>query len=190
MQPPFDPYAALFSAGEVAEMSGVSRAIIDVWVTRTVIEPSRRQRAPIRKRSPNKKRVAPRVGRPVFSCRDVFKVLLVRVLADRLTLASPESSRVARLAELAKIADAVTGGNWMWALARSIERGNPLRLYAYATRSDGEWSLDMHIGEFLAAPKFGFDVPHIFVPMTVLFDEAYQKCRQLVGEASLHDAQF
>jgi hypothetical protein len=198
MEPPFDPYAALFSVAEVAEMAGVPRPIVDVWVTRKVIEPTRRQRPAAGKRySAKKKKVTPRVGRPLFSCRDVFKALLVRVLADELALASPESSGVATLVALAKVADVVddgkrglveiadvaAGGEWMWAVGRSIERGQSLNVYAYANRHGGEWRLDMHFGALGATPCFGWNVPNIFIPVGDIFAEAYRKCRELVGGA-------
>lgn len=184
MQPPFDLYAPLFSVAEVAEIAGVSRPIVDVWVTRDVIKPTRRQRPAARKRYSGKgKRVTQRVGRPLFSCRDIFKALLVRVLADEQALASPVSSLVATLTAVAKVADVVDGGEWMWAVARSIERGQPLSVYAYANRNGGEWRLDMHIGALGAAPCFGWKVPNVFIPVGDIFSEAYSKCRQLVGDA-------
>ena len=102
MQPPFDIYAGLFSPGEISEAAGVSRPIIDVWVNRGVIAPTRRERPTGRKPRPRGKSAARR-GRPLFSCRDVFKATLVRVLAERLALGSTDSSLVAGKAGAASL---------------------------------------------------------------------------------------
>lgn len=194
MQPSFDIYAGLFSVGELAELTGVSRPILDVWGNRGVIAPTRRELPAGRKPSPRSKSTARR-GRPLFSCRDVFTVSLVRVLAERLALGSTDSSRVVDVAKLPKhllsklslgtdaagIASIAAGGEWMWACTRGIERGKPLVVYGYASQVKGKWAFDMHIGAPGAEPCFGWDAPHVFVPMSSLFAEAYGKCKELLA---------
>ena len=72
----------------------------------------------------------------------------------------------------------------MWACARSLERGKPLVIYGYATRVGREWALDMQLGEPGAPPCFGWDVPHLFVPMSSLFADVYGKCKGLLADGS------
>jgi hypothetical protein len=74
----------------------------------------------------------------------------------------------------------------MWAMARSIERGKPFYIYAYATRSDQKWQFDMHIENPGAErpnelPCFGWKVPHIFVPVGEIFIAVYNDCKKLLG---------
>ena len=186
MNPPFDIYAGLFSVNELAASVGISRTIIDVWVTRGVISPTRRESPKGRKTNPRTK-TASRQGRPLFSCRDIFKAILIRTLAGHINMGSTDSSKLvgqfaqALLPESIAVAEVASGGEWMWACARSIERGAPLVVYGYATQSKGKWQFDMHVGDQGAAPRFGWDVPHVYVPMSVVFREAYGKCLLLLG---------
>ena len=90
-------------------------------------------------------------------------------------------------ASISELADAPAyGGEWMWAMARSIERGKPFYIYAYATRSDQKWQFDMHIENPGAErpnelPCFGWKVPHIFVPVGEIFIAVYNDCKKLLG---------
>ena len=80
----------------------------------------------------------------------------------------------------------------MWALARSIERGRPLFVYAYVARSKGEWLVDMHVENPgvktpSERPSFGshlpdvWSVPHVFVPVGAIFAKVYNSCKVLLG---------
>ena len=89
-------------------------------------------------------------------------------------------------ASVSKLADAFAyGGEWMWGMARSIERGKPFFIYAYATRSGGKWRFDMHIETKNTGkpnePCFGWDVPHIYVPVGKIFSVVYDDCKKLLG---------
>jgi hypothetical protein len=78
-----------------------------------------------------------------------------------------------------------TEGEWMAACARSYERGAPIAMYAYATRSEnGEWLLDMHLFNYGEKPSFGWNVPHIFVPISDLYIDVYTKCKKLLGKST------
>ena len=186
----FDLYRPLFTPAQLAALCGVKRPVIDTMGTRGLIGASGRQPSATQPRQQSKTKgrhpPAPK-GRPLFSARDAFKVRLMRVLAAQLDLALTESVSMADWTELTdeavktKIADyeasiselahiPAYGGEWMWGMARSIERGKPFFVYAYATRSGGNWEFDMHVeglgiekpGE---PPCFGWKVPHIFVPV-------------------------
>jgi hypothetical protein len=186
-QPRFDLDAALFTAGELAEVSGLSRAMVDVWVSRGLLEPTRRERA----KRQTKGRVRKGQGRPMFSSVAIFKVRLTLELGRHLGIGLSEWVALSNIAELAKIpsyianiaevADMIAGGNWMWAVARGIENGKPFKICSYATQDHGEWLFDMEIGEDRRQPRFGLEVPHLFIPMWRVFETVYVECKKLLG---------
>ena len=69
----------------------------------------------------------------------------------------------------------------MWAIARSVEQGESLYIYAYATRSEQKWLFDMHIINPGEPPSFGWDVPHMYVPMSAIFIAVYTDCKKFLG---------
>jgi hypothetical protein len=201
----FDLYRPLFTAAKLADLCGVKRPVIDTMATRGFIRASGREPAATPRRQSATKGTRRRAskGRPLFSARDVFKVRLMRSLAAQLDMAFPESVVMAVWAErtgaaeqkkiaeyeasISELADAPAyEGEWMWAMARSIERGKPFYIYAYATRSDQKWQFDMHIENPGAErpnepPCFGWKVPHIFVPVSEIFLVTYADCKKLLG---------
>jgi hypothetical protein len=180
----FNLYAGLFTPTKVANFCDVKRPVIDTMSTRGFIGPTRRERA---------------TDRPLFSFRDVVKVRMMRVLAP-LGVGLKESSLMvdkvkkrkiteseAAMAELADIADTpAMRGEWMWAMARSVERGKPFYIYAYVARFDGKWQFDMHIEDSGVEtpnepPRFGRKVAHIFVPVSEIFIAVYEDCKKVLG---------
>jgi hypothetical protein len=202
----FDLYKPLLTAAKVADLCGVQRPVIDTMGTRGFIHASGREQPSTRRRQGGKKGTkssSDTKGRPLFSARDVFKVRLMRDLADQVDFALTQSKDMAAWSEetskedqkkltdyeasVSKLADAFAyGGEWMWGMARSIERGKPFFIYAYATRAGGEWRFDMHIettdkGKPNEPPCFGWDVPHIYVPVGKIFSAVYDDCKKLLG---------
>ncbi len=186
-QPRFDLDSALFTAGELAEVSGLSRAMVDVWVSRGLLEPTRRERA----KRQTKGRVRIGQGRPMFSAVAIFKVRLTLELGKHLGIGLSEWVALSNKAEKAQLpsfianiagaADMIAGGNWMWAVARGIENGKPFKICSYATQDHGEWLFDMEIGEERRQPHFGLDVPHLFIPMWRICETIYVECKKLLG---------
>jgi len=117
----------------------------------------------------------------------MFKARLLQVLAAQLGIALTDSVFVARQAEkalidTAQVADSVDrSGEWMWAIARSVEQGESLYIYAYATRSEQKWLFDIHITNPGEPPSFGWDMPHMYVPMSAIFVAVYTDCKKLLG---------
>lgn len=201
----FDLYRPLFTAGKLADLCGVKRPVIDTMATRGFIRASGREPAgtPRRQSATKGRRPPAPKGRPLFSARDVFKVRLMRSLAAQLDMAFPELKVMAVWAErtgeveqkkiaeyeasISQLADAPAyAGEWMWFLARNLERGKPAHIYAYATRSGGKWEFDMHIeGPGIEKPNeppcFGWQVPHIFVPVGEIFVAVYNDCKRTLG---------
>jgi hypothetical protein len=200
----FDLYKPLLSAAKVADLCGVKRPVIDTMGTRKFIHASGREQpstSPRQGRKKGAKNSGP-IGRPLFSARDVFKVRLMRDLADQVDFALTQSKDMAVWTEqtsvddqkklieyeasVSKLADAFAyEGEWMWGMARSIERGKPLFIYAYATRAGGKWRFDMHIETTNTGkpnePCFGWGVPHIYVPVGEIFTAVYNDCKKVLG---------
>jgi hypothetical protein len=201
----FDIYKPLFTAAKVADLSGVKRPVIDTMGTRGFIRASGREQPATpraQSRTTGRRPRAPK-GRPLFSTRDVFKVRLMRVLAAQLDVGLTESGFMADKAEkpdesvkrtiaeyeaaLVKAADTIAmTGEWMWAMARSIERGTPFYIYAYATRSKNKWEFDMHVEnpgveKPSEPPCFGWTAPNLYVPIGKIFIDVYNDCKKLLG---------
>jgi hypothetical protein len=154
----FDLYAPQFALSVAAKIAGVNRAAFDMWLSRGYIQRS------------NKK------GRPLFSARAIFKARLLQELSNSIAL-SDYRDVAAEAASI--VADT---GEWMWSTARCVEEGKPRMIYAYATRIDGKWKFDMHIGKRANRPCFGWEHPHVFVPMSEIFGSVYVECRKLIRE--------
>jgi hypothetical protein len=178
-QPRFDLDAPLFTAGELAKVSGLSRAMVDVWVNRGLLEPTRRERAGRR----TKGRVRKGHGRPMFSAGAIFKVRLTLELGRHLGIGLSEWVPLSNkyVANIAEVADIIAGGNWQWAVSRGVENAEPFKICSYATKDHGEWLFDIQIGEERRAPRFGLDVPHLFIPIWRIFAEVYVECKKLLG---------
>ena len=127
----------------------------------------------------------------MFSSVAIFKVRLTLELGRHLGIGLSEWVALSNIAELAKIpsyianiaevADMIAGGNWMWAVARGVENGKPFKICSYATRDHGEWLFDMEISEERRQPRFGLEVPHLFIPMWRVFETVYVECKKLLG---------
>jgi hypothetical protein len=182
-QPAFDLDAALFSSGELAQVAGLSRAMVDLWVSRGLLEPTRRERAERR----TKGRVRKGHGRPMFSAGAIFKVRLTLELGRHLGIGRSEwvplgkTVEEAQVANIAEAADRVAGGNWMWAVARGVENEKPFRIYTLATYCNGEWLFDMQLGDQSHMPSFGQDVPYLVIPTWKIYEAVYVACKELLG---------
>jgi hypothetical protein len=81
---------------------------------------------------------------------------------------------------------AATKGEWMWAMARSIEMASPLYIYAFVAPIKNKWQFDMHIENAgvespSEPPCFGWDAPLIFVPVSEIFISVYNDCKKMLG---------
>jgi len=194
----FDIDAALFTVTELAQVSGISRPAIDMYLHRGVLIPARRARtlSPIRKTKVRGGKTAQ--GRPMFSVIIIFKARLIRELGNTLGLGPSESSLAsdealqaeipARELGAGNVAEIAAGRNWIWACARSVETKQPINIYAYATRSADRWLFDMHFGEKGAIPCFGLQVPHVYVPISEIFISVYNECKKILGVTDARDS--
>jgi hypothetical protein len=192
IQPALDIDAALFTVTELAQVSGISRSAIDMYLHRGVLIPTRRERtsSPTRKTKVRGQKTTQ--GRPMFSVVIIFKARLIREFGNALGLGPSESSLAADAAvdakiparelKAAKVMEIVAGRNWVWACARSVEKNQPLNIYAYAARSADKWLFDMHVGDKGALSCFGWQVPHIYVPMSEIFKSVYNECKKIAGD--------
>jgi hypothetical protein len=155
----FDLYEAKFALNLAAKIAGVNRPVFDMWLNRDHIRRS------------NKK------GRPLFSAREIFKAKLLQHLSISLLITLSKYEEVAD--EAASIAQIVADtGEWMWAVARGVESGNSMVVYAYATRIKSKWKFDMHIQKHGEEPSFGWGQPHLYVPMSDIFATVYAECKK------------
>jgi hypothetical protein len=194
----FDIDAALFTVTELAQVSGISRSAIDMYLHRGVLIPTRRARtlSPTRKTKVRGWKTAQ--GRPMFSTIIIFKARLICELGNSLGLGPSESSLASDEAlrteipdrELGEenVAEIAAGRNWMWACARSVETKQPINIYAYAARSADRWLFDMRFGEKGAIPCFGLQVPHVYVPISEIFISVYNECKKILGVTDARDS--
>ena len=66
-------------------------------------------------------------------------------------------------------------------VASGCGRSPEALIYAYATRSEQKWLFDMHIINPGEPPSFGWDVPHMYVPMSAIFIAVYTDCKKFLG---------
>ena len=117
----------------------------------------------------------------------MFKARLLQALAAQLGIALSDSVLVARKAEkalidAAQIADSVArSGEWMWATARSVEQGESLYIYAYANPLGAKVAVRYAHHKSGRASSFGWDVPHMYVPMSAIFIAVYADCKKFLG---------
>ena len=198
VQPDFDIDAALFTLTELAQVSGISRSAIDMYLHRGILIPTRRARtlSPTRKTKVRGRKTAQ--GRPMFSVIIIFKARLIWELGNTLGLGPSESSLASdealhaeipeRELEAGNVAEIAAGRNWMWACARSVETNQTINIYAYAARSADRWLFDMHLGEKGAIPCFGLQVPHLYVPISEIFISVYKECKKILGVTGAQDS--
>lgn len=169
MTDPINIELPLFSVAELAHVAGLGRGLVDLWVHRGLIKPSRVDRLTIRTRSS-------------FSIATIFETKLVRVLGDRLALGVSDAGGVAH-----KIAEAVVDDKkWMFNAARHAERGKVFALFAVVSRSGDCWQSVLHVGSDNIRLEFGKDVPEIVAPIGELFYPLYNGCKAiLAGQSSV-----
>lgn len=188
----FDLYGGLFSVAEAAAILGMKPSVLAMWGQRGFGPPTRREGSGRTMRG--KKRS--RQGKGLYSARDLVKLRTQQMLSD-MGLSLKESVPVGdetkltsksvakRLSEMeaAEISEAIAmTGEWMWATARGLERGQPFPVYAYAARVENKWRFDMHVGKVGEPPCFGWQVPHIYLPMSEIFMSVYTACKKMLAE--------
>jgi hypothetical protein len=174
-----DIRAPLFSTSELGKVTGIDRKLVNLWLERELVRPTRLERMAVR-------------NRPRFSVVDIFKARLNRTLSDRLLIGLSASTDAGEEAERAAdpkaasrymlpgAAHVLADEGWMWAVARSVERGKPLEVFAAIAWVDGCWDLWLELeAEKLASP-FGPEVPYIVVPVGAIFACVYGQCKALL----------
>ena len=179
----------LFTINEAARAAEVERSLLNVWMQRGVITPTRVDKSGARERT-------------LFSVADIFRVKLARILRSQLGLGPNDSDEVSKatmsisFAAAAGIDDALRGDprsgaldkltkviadpTWMWAIARSIERDKPpLPLVCGISRADDCWTVLVDLKPEKLVERFGADATYSIFPMWKIFDEVYTACRTI-----------
>jgi hypothetical protein len=171
-----DPNLPLFTAAELAAVSGLSRGIVDLWGSRGLLPPTRRERMP------RSAKARPRKGhgRPMFSVAAIFRARLAHDLGAHLGIGLSEWIQLAELIEASEVAYR----GWMEAVAHAIETHTPAKLYAYAAYIDGTWMITGQVGAEvkLEEREFGDAIPYIVIPMSDIFAAVYRECKNLLGK--------
>jgi DNA-binding transcriptional MerR regulator len=181
-----DVSAPLFGVAEVAEVSGVSRPNIDLFVSQKLVRPTRRIKA-ARPASAKSR------GKPMFSVRAIYIVRLIRELHS-LGLSYADSAAIADQTEKAKLSKSdtaknanksltnlleVTGGNWIAACAESPSLFQRNRVYAYASRIGEKWAVEVHLAT--TVDQSLSTAPTILIPASDIFFVVYTACNDLLG---------
>ena len=116
----------------------------------------------------------------MFSVRGIFKARLIGEVWTHIGLGSTDVGEIFTDATL-ELVDHQVDGNWMWAVARSVENQKPFRIDLYAKRSEGTWQFDMQVGGKVAVPCFGLNTPYVFIPLSEIFVAAYTECKKAMG---------
>jgi len=156
---PIDIDAALFTLGELAEVAGIKRGLVDVWSHRGVIAPTRVARVSGRRRG-------------LFSVRAIVRARLVRVLGEHVAMGPAESAGLAKDSGSVEVADMMAGEDWMFAARR-----NPHLGYSVAVaRIENCWRWKLITKGEDTASYFGPAVPFIVLPIWHIFNEVYRAC--------------
>jgi hypothetical protein len=182
MSIPIDISAAVYSVAEAADVAGVPRKFVDLWASQKKIQPTRWA-------STTRPKSAKSRGRPMFSVRAVFIIRLMRLLHS-LGLTYADAALVANQIEKGKIAEPETAdiliaanGDWMAACVKSVHTVETLQVYAYAAHFNDKWSVAVHLASSKAAPSFGLQALHVFIPASDVFFAVYRDCAKLLGHA-------
>src|SRR4029078_6403762 len=109
-----------FSGSELAKVAGIERKLLNLWIERGMISPTKIERHAARKRYS-------------FSLRAIFGARLTKVLFDRLEISPPpgleagiDCGNAARpgapaAANLERLIRSVADAGWMFACARNID---------------------------------------------------------------------
>jgi len=182
-----DVSAPLFSVTEVSEVSGISRANIDLLVSQKLIRPTRRVKVarPVSTKSR---------GKPMFSARAAFIVRLIRDLHS-LGLSYADSAAIADLTEKATLSKSeivknsneslirlleLADGDWIAAFAKNPSRFQTDRVFGYASRLRAKWSVGLCMVATRASDQSVGAAPKIFVPASDIFFDVYAACSALV----------
>ena len=167
--------AALFSASELAHVAGVDRKLVNVWLERELLAPTRTEHLAIRKR-------------PMFSVIEIFKARLAKVLFDRLMINAHPSMMAGKLAihpddetvqYLSRLLKGAADEGWMYAVARGEQRRMPIRIFAAMSRSADEWDFffEMDVANFVN--RFPPGVPFAVIPVGEIFASVFRECEAL-----------
>lgn len=180
---PIDIHAPQFTAADAARIADVDPGLLKLWIKRGLLEPARIERLTVRRR-------------PHFSIVTIFKLKLMLVVGESLSVGPSKMKGAADQAALeaekktklssgptgAALVRAVADDGWMWAVARSAERGAPLNVMGAATLSNECWDFRLYPPGANFTPGFGDNVPYAVLPLGAIFSSVYRDCRTLLAK--------
>lgn len=173
---PTSIFAPTFSSTELCKIAKIDRKLVNLWLERDVIQPSRTEQLPVR-------------TRPYFSCVAIFKARLTHELSGLLDIGASSSSIAGLGAEVAdnptiptpeilRVIHVAASEGWMHGSARAVERGKPLNFYAGLSRSERCWEFRMDQDVHKLAGHFK-KLPFVLIPIGTLFDAVYLDCKSV-----------
>jgi hypothetical protein len=176
MQKNLDIHAPQFSRADLVKVSGLDPKIVKLWIGRRLIRPARKERVDVR-------------SRLHFSVVTIFEAKLMRLIGENVVFGPSHGNEMAALAEAAKpktnatissdVARVLADDGWMWAVARSVELGKPLRVFAGIANLRGCWNLHLRLNDATFEGQFEPEVSYIVVPVGEVFATVYRDCRAL-----------
>ena len=158
MADPIDIELPLFSAAELANVAGLDRGRVDLWVHRGIICPSRVDRLTVRSRSS-------------FSMIVVYEAKLIRDFGEHVGVGPTDAVKAA--------AAVIDDGKWLFHAARHAEAGDILDHFAIVSRSEDCWQANFHVG--LDPVRAQKETPGILVATGATFAAVYKSCKALLS---------
>jgi len=163
----------LFTFSDLKQVSKLASGTADALLHREVIgdESAKPTDAKKKRRTRNQRR---------FSAIEIAKA---RFIAELLSHRLMDSRNVVSVVNDPKFIFAVDKKeHCMWAIARGVESDKRIELYCYATYSDKKWKIDPKFrNELKDGPCFGLNEPHVFIPISDIFEKVYSQCKELLG---------
>jgi hypothetical protein len=167
----------LFTAAELGTVAGIDRKRVNQMLERELIQPTRMERLTVR-------------NRPLFSVVAIFRARLIKILSDSLAI-SPSGSMLAGMeaerasqskaevsSGLGRLAQTIADQGWMPAVARSVDREQPLPLVAAITRSRDCWQFFLELDASKFPGRFGPE-PYAVIAVGEIFASVYRQCKAL-----------
>ena len=171
-----DLNAPLFSGADLKQATGLDDEVFKVWLKRGTLRPARREKLAVR-------------SRPHFSIIDIFKAKLAAALGNSFPIgpslwmeAAEEMKKPPKQAVSPVLVHLLADEGWMWAVARSVERGKPLALFAAVTSDRGCWEYHLGLQKPFSPEEFGAGVPYLVIPVGEWFASVYRKCQFLLRD--------
>ncbi len=187
----------LFTTSELCRAAGLAPHLAKVWLQRGLIEPGRTDQLAVRKRplfsvagifrAALARQLGEQIeigpfeagaagGAPKTSSSAAIKQIAASTRDDAETLVDERKPERPGINQLARV---ITDEGWMWAVARSVERGKPLPLFGGVSKDGGCWSFYVELDAQKLHSHFAPDAVYAVVPIGAIFARVYTQCKSI-----------